>query len=152
MTDKAVVFDKAAWHLDTVRSHGLPDEQASVHSGLFFAWAVDRGLTLGWLERHTPEAFSGFRARRISGAELLRAWDGAVLDDMFTDEGLAFVAEYFDLRSGAFLGDYLRTLAEGLPSEFHVADSPENAATEIALWFTKAELVAWTGTDSAWVG
>jgi ATP-dependent Lon protease len=46
---------------------------------------------------------------------------------MFTDEGLAFVAEYFDLRSGAFLDDYLRTLARGLPSEFHVEDTRDNA-------------------------
>jgi Lon protease-like protein len=127
MTDKAVVFDKAAWHLESVRSHDLPDEQASIHSGLFFGWAVRRGLTQRWLEDRTPDAFARFRAGEIGGPALLRAWDGAVLDDMFTDEGLAFVAEYFDLRSGAFLGDYVRTLADGLPSEFHVEDTAENA-------------------------
>jgi len=34
----------------------------------------------------------------------------------------------------------------------HGSDSAENAATEIALWFTPAELVAFMQTDAAWVG
>lgn len=124
--EKAHVFDKAAWHLDAVRGHGLPDAQAGVHSGLFFGWAVRRGLTLPWLEDRTPEAFAAFRRGERTGPELLAAWDGAILDDMFTDEGLAFVVDYFDLRSGAFLGDYLATLARDLPSEFHVPDDAES--------------------------
>jgi nucleoside-diphosphate kinase len=34
----------------------------------------------------------------------------------------------------------------------HGSDSPENAAAEIALWFTPAELLSYTAADAAWVG
>jgi nucleoside-diphosphate kinase len=33
----------------------------------------------------------------------------------------------------------------------HGSDSPENAATEIALWFRPEELVSWGPVDSPWV-
>src|SRR3954463_2118891 len=33
----------------------------------------------------------------------------------------------------------------------HGSDSPENAATEIALWFKADELVSWQPVDAAWV-
>jgi Lon protease-like protein len=133
MSEKAVVFDKAVWHLDSVREHGLPDEQAYVHGGLFFGWAVDRGLHAAWLERNTPEAFLRYRKRELTGPQLLATWDGAVLDDMFGDQGLAFVASYFDPRSGAYFGDYIQEIAKGLPSEFHVPDTAQSAARVAAL-------------------
>jgi Lon protease-like protein len=133
MSELAVVFDKAAWHLDSVREHGLPDAQAYVHGGLFFGWVVDRGLHAAWLEQSTPEAFARYRKREITGPELLATWDGAVLDDMFGDMGLAFVVSYFDPRSGAYFGDYIQEIAKGLPSEFHVPDTAESAARVAAL-------------------
>ena len=34
----------------------------------------------------------------------------------------------------------------------HGSDSPENAAMEISLWFTPAELVAYQPTDASWIG
>jgi nucleoside-diphosphate kinase len=34
----------------------------------------------------------------------------------------------------------------------HGSDSAENAAAEIALWFTPAELVDWKAVDQAWIG
>jgi Lon protease-like protein len=133
MSELAVVFDKAAWHLDSVREHGLPDAQAYVHGGLFFGWAVDRGLHATWLEENTPDAFARYRRRELTGPQLLATWDGAVLDDMFGDVGLAFVASYFDPKSGAYFGDYIQEIASGLPSEFHVPDTAESAARVAAL-------------------
>ena len=126
MSSRARIFDKAAFHLDSVRAHGLDDHQAVVHAGLYFGWAVERGLVAEWLEARTPEAFAAYRAREISGGGLLARWDGALLEDMFTDEGAAFAAVYLDHQSGSFLDDYLRTMARGLPSEYHVEDSREN--------------------------
>lgn len=133
MAERAVVFDKAAWHLDSIREHGLPDHQAYVHGGLFFGWAVGRGLHAPWLEQNTPEAFARFRAGEITGPQLLAAWDGAILDDMFNDMGLAFVVSYFDPRSGAYFSDYLQVVAQGLPSEFHVPDDADSARKVAAL-------------------
>jgi nucleoside-diphosphate kinase len=34
----------------------------------------------------------------------------------------------------------------------HGSDSPENASTEIALWFKAEELVNWSPSDSSWIG
>lgn len=129
MAQHPVVFDKAKAHLDSVRALGLDDHQAYVHAGLFFGWAVARGLVAPWVERGAEEAFAAFRAGALTGPDLLYAVDGALIDDQFTDEGLAFVATYYDPRTGAFVGDYLRTLCAGLPSEFHVEDSRANAET-----------------------
>lgn len=126
MSSRARVFDKAAFHLESVRAHGLADHQAVVHAGMYFGWAVDRGLVAGWLVARTPQAFEAYRARQISGGRLLSRWDGALLEDMFTSEGAAFAAVYLDHQSGSFLDDYLRTLARDLPSEYHVEDSWEN--------------------------
>jgi Lon protease-like protein len=133
MAEQAVVFDKAAWHLDAVRERGLPDHQAYVHGGLFFGWAVRRGHVQRWIEERTPDAFAAFRAGTLTGPGLLARWDGAMLDDMFTDEGLAFVSEYFDPRTGAYFSDYLARVAKGLESDYHVADDAVSAAAVDAL-------------------
>jgi len=34
----------------------------------------------------------------------------------------------------------------------HGSDSPDNAKTEIALWFKPEELVSYSTTDATWVG
>lgn len=46
-------------------------------------------------------------------------------------------------------GDYALSVQNNL---IHGSDSPENAATEIALWFRPEEVVAWSPADAAWVG
>ncbi len=33
----------------------------------------------------------------------------------------------------------------------HASDSPENGETEIALWFSQAELVQWSRANDAWI-
>ena len=123
--DEAHVFDKAAYHLASVRNRGLDDHQAFVHVGLFFGWAVRRGLVAAWLEDRTPHAFAAFRKGARTGPQLIEEWDGALLDDMFTDEGLAFAASYLP---EPYFEDYGATLVEGLESPFHVADDAESAA------------------------
>lgn len=46
-------------------------------------------------------------------------------------------------------GDFALSVQNNL---VHGSDSVDNAALEIALWFTKAELVAYAPTDMAWIG
>jgi nucleoside-diphosphate kinase len=46
-------------------------------------------------------------------------------------------------------GDFALSVQNNL---IHGSDSPENAATEIALWFSPSELVAYQPTDAAWIG
>lgn len=50
---------------------------------------------------------------------------------------------------GTIRGDFGLSVQNNL---VHGSDSPENAAAEIALWFTPAELVSYTPSDSSWVG
>ena len=128
MAETARVFDRASFHLESVRQRGLDDHQAYVHMGLYFGWAIDRGLTALWLEDRTPVPFERYRAHQMTAAELLHHWDGALRADMFTPEGAAFAADYLDHETGAFLDDYLRHMTRDLPSEFHVADSWDNHA------------------------
>ena len=128
MVEKAHAFDKAAWHLAAVRRWGLPDHQAYVHGGLFFGWATSRGLIASWVEQSTPAEFERFRTGEITGPALFAVWDGAILDDQFTDEGLGFVVDYVDPRRGGWLHDYAAVIAAGLPSEFHVPDDAATAA------------------------
>jgi nucleoside-diphosphate kinase len=49
---------------------------------------------------------------------------------------------------GTIRGDYGISVQNNL---IHGSDSPDNAAKEIALWFTGEELVAFTPVDSQWV-
>jgi nucleoside-diphosphate kinase len=46
-------------------------------------------------------------------------------------------------------GDFALSVQNNL---VHGSDSPENAAAEIALWFTPTELVDFAATDAAWIG
>jgi nucleoside-diphosphate kinase len=49
---------------------------------------------------------------------------------------------------GTIRGDFGLSVQNNL---VHGSDSPENAALEIALWFTPGELVAYTTPDANWV-
>jgi nucleoside-diphosphate kinase len=46
-------------------------------------------------------------------------------------------------------GDFALSVQNNL---VHGSDSPENAAIEIALWFSPSELVNFQPTDAAWIG
>jgi nucleoside-diphosphate kinase len=50
---------------------------------------------------------------------------------------------------GTIRGDFALSVQNNL---IHGSDSPENAATEVALWFKPQELVSYTVTDATWVG
>jgi nucleoside-diphosphate kinase len=49
---------------------------------------------------------------------------------------------------GTIRGDYAISVQNNL---IHGSDSPENAATEIALWFKPEELVSYQPVDSPWI-
>src|SRR5436190_18457070 len=50
---------------------------------------------------------------------------------------------------GTIRGDFGISIQNNL---IHGSDSPENAAQEISLWFTSAELVAYQPVDAGWIG
>ena len=82
-----------------------------------------------------------------SGPTVAMVWEGR--EAVAVCRNLMGVTDGAKAIPGTVRGDYAISVQNNL---VHGSDSPENAATEIALWFTKAELVAWTGTDASWVG
>jgi nucleoside-diphosphate kinase len=50
---------------------------------------------------------------------------------------------------GTIRGDFALSVQNNL---VHASDSPENAATEIGIWFRPEELISYTLADDAWVG
>ena len=50
---------------------------------------------------------------------------------------------------GTIRGDHALSIQNNL---IHGSDSPDNAAKEIALWFTPQELVAYASVDMPWIG
>ena len=54
----------------------------------------------------------------------------------------------FEAAPGTIRGDFALSEQNNL---IHGSDSPENAATEVALWFKPEELVSYQPVDSAWI-
>ena len=116
------MFDKGAWHLDEVERRGLDRRQAWVHIGLAFGWLVRNGFVQDWLRVAESARFAAFDEGHITGRALLETLGGALVDDMLTDEGLAFAIHYLDPRFGGYIDDYRRYVVGGRDSDYHVPD------------------------------
>ena len=119
-------YDDASWHSGGEFPSDLAAEAGATHSGMFLAWALLNGLGGDLFDEEAPEAGAALKARTSTpGAVFLFYCDGKLTDEEFSDAGNAFARDYFDFEKGAYLGDYERTLAEELPSLYHVPDSWE---------------------------
>jgi nucleoside-diphosphate kinase len=82
-----------------------------------------------------------------SGPTVAIVWEGR--------EAVTVVREMMGKTDGAksppgtIRGDFGLSVQNNL---IHGSDSTENAAAEIVLWFTPAELVNYLATDAAWIG
>lgn len=107
-------------------SRALAEQHYAVHQGKFFydglvSYISSSPVVAMVLEGH--EAIGAVRA--MVGAT--RPWEAA---------------------AGTIRGDYAMM---GLRNLIHASDAPETAAKEIALWFTPAELMAYTREIDRWV-
>ncbi len=107
-------------------SRALAEQHYAVHQGKFFydglvSYISSSPVVAMVLEGH--EAIGAVRA--MVGAT--RPWEAA---------------------AGTIRGDYAMM---GLRNLIHASDAPETAAKEIALWFTPAELTAYTREIDRWV-
>jgi hypothetical protein len=120
------VYDKAKYHYDGDFPNGLPDRQASVHTGMFVGWLIEHDM----IAKDFLEETQGFKERKISGAQVYEAWDGRLTSDILTSEGNQFASDYYGVDGDSeYLNDYEEVLAGGLPSLYHVADTWENYET-----------------------
>src|SRR5215471_543983 len=82
-----------------------------------------------------------------SGPTVAMVWEGR--EAVAVARALMGVTDGTKAPPATIRGDYALSVQNNL---VHGSDSPENAATEIGLWFQPAELVNYTVVDAPWVG
>ncbi len=124
--DHPFLYDKAKYHLESIEKLGLPEIHAYIHTGLFVGWLVKNSMLSDWFAEECSDEINDFLSKQITAPELFRLWDGALVDDMLSDDGNKFAQSYFEFETGRYLKDYSRHVSSGLQSEFHVEDSWDN--------------------------
>jgi nucleoside-diphosphate kinase len=107
-------------------SRGLAEQHYAVHKGKAFYESLLKFITSGptvALVLEGPQAVAVAR-------NLIGATDGA------------------KAAPGTIRGDFALSVQNNL---IHGSDSPENAATEVALWFKPEELVSFQTVDAPWI-
>jgi len=82
-----------------------------------------------------------------SGPTVALVWEGR--EAMAVGRSLMGLTDGAKSPPGTIRGDFAISVQNNL---VHGSDSQENAAIEIALWFTPAELVTFSPTDANWIG
>ena len=82
-----------------------------------------------------------------NGPTVAMVWEGR--EAVAACRNLMGMTDGVKAAPGTIRGDFALSVQNNL---VHGSDSPENAATEIALWFTPAELTKYAATDANWVG
>lgn len=82
-----------------------------------------------------------------SGPTVAMVWEGR--EAVAVARTLMGVTDGTKAPPATIRGDFALSVQNNL---VHGSDSPDNAETEITLWFKPEELVAYTPTDAVWVG
>jgi|SoiMethySBSTD1v2_1073268.scaffolds.fasta_scaffold163940_2 hypothetical protein len=119
-------YDKAKYHHDAADfPKDLPLMQAYVHSGMFMGWLADNDL-IDTRDSSYADRVAQFKKREITCSKLYEAMGEGLLTDMLTEEGDDFAYDYFEFSRGSFISDYRELLVNGLPTDYHVADTWAN--------------------------
>src|SRR5258708_7617625 len=78
-----------------------------------------------------------------SGPTVAMVWEGR--EAVAVARSMIGATDGVKAAPGTIRGDFALSMQNNL---VHGSDTPENAAGEIALWFTKAELVGYTSVDA----
>lgn len=124
--DESFVFDKAKYHLDSVTNAELDEEQAYVHTGLYFAWIVKNDLHSDSFSEESEDEIQQLKAEKITPCELYMNWDGALVGDMLNPTGYTFSRDYFDFEKDEFVNDYVDTFNCPDPNFFTVQYNWDN--------------------------
>lgn len=124
--DEGFVFDKAKYHFDSILAVELDEEQAYVHTGMFFAWIIKNDLYSEFLLEESQEEIELTKKEKISPSELYMNWDGVLIGELLNKIGYNFAAEYFDFENGEYVNDYELTLASNDPDIFRVKNNWES--------------------------
>ncbi|BDC98989.1 hypothetical protein [Persicobacter psychrovividus] len=119
-----VCIDHAKLHFLNKFPESLPIENAYLHIGMFLGWLIDSELTSEYFEEEAETEIFRFKLRDLSPMILSEIWGGALTHSLINEKGNNFAHHYY--CSGEYLKDYELTLANGLPSIYHVKDSWKN--------------------------
>jgi len=118
-------YDDASWHYGGTFAEELPASAGATHIGMFLAWCLLEGMSGQALD--AGNELAKLKAREISpGSFVMDFCDGKFTDEELNEEGNEFALAYFELESGTYASDYEKTLADKLPSLYHVKDSWES--------------------------
>ena len=121
------VYDKAKYHYGGDFPEELDEFQGFVHTGMYVGWLIDNDLLDQDFFADSQEAIKEFQNRQITGSQFYEMqMDGVFLIDDISEIGNRFSFDYFDFDSGKYISDYEKTLANKLPTLFHVQDTWEN--------------------------
>lgn len=125
--DSPHVYDKAKYHeYSLLEEYGFTGEQARIQAAVptafFYGWLASRGLL------DSTRDVDAYVAGHESAVDLYYRYDGCLIDYMLTDEGNDFALSYFTFTwpPSGYMEDLEVTLAQGLPSVFHIPYSMEN--------------------------
>ena len=124
--DESYVFDKAKYHFESIDKAQLDEEQAYVHTGLFFAWIIKNDLYSEFLMEESLEEIESTKKEKISPIEMYMNWDGVLIGELLNKIGYNFALEYFDFENGEYVNDYEMILANDDPDIFRVKNNWEN--------------------------
>ncbi len=125
--DKNYVFDKAKYHFDSINEAELNEEQAYVHTGLFFAWIIKNDLYSEFLLEESKDEVEQTKSEKISPSKLYMNWDGVFIGELLNKVGFNFTMDYFEFDKGKYVNDYEETLSsDNDPDIFRVKNNWEN--------------------------
>ncbi len=108
---------------------------------------VSRGLAERHYAVHKSKAFYESLLKFItSGPTLALILEGR--EAVAVARNLIGATDGAKAAPGTIRGDFALSVQNNL---IHGSDSPENAATEVALWFTPEELVSYQPVDAPWI-
>ena len=121
------VYDKAKWHYGGEFPDDLDEFQGFVHTGMFLGWLVDNDLMSDQFKSDFEEEIEEFKKQELTGSQIFeRCCDGVLMLEDISELGNRFALHYFDFDTGKYLADYEATLANSLPTMYHVADTWDN--------------------------
>ncbi|MER2995989.1 hypothetical protein [Pontibacter populi] len=124
---EVIVFDKAKWHFNGDFPTELNEYQAYVHTGFYLNWIIVNQLICEELGDEFSDEIEKVKRREITGSRFyLDYLDGVFTSEELSSTGINFTLDYFDFEKGNYLQDYEMTLANELPTLYHVEDKWSN--------------------------
>ncbi len=124
-----MAYDRADFDYSS-EAEPLPKGHAATHIGMFLAWAILNGLENEFHRQRSPALLDQVRRRQITGRQFFEnACQEQFAEKDLNPDGNAFAEWYYRDQAGErglYFEDYKKTLAKGLPSFWHVADTWAN--------------------------